>query len=583
MAALVAVTAWLTARITEPVVQPLRFAVVLPESQPFSAQGSDRDLAVTPDGRRIVYRAAVGSGYKLVVRDLTQGSDRVLDGTDFARTPFISSDGQWVGFFLASVLKKVPIGGGPPVTVADFTSVPRGASWWGDTIVLATADPLTGLLSVPAGGGTPTVITKPDNTAGEGDHHAPSFLPDGNRVLFTVELGVQVEPVVQIVDLKTRERRTVLRDGRQPQYVAPDSLVFAVGGTLRAARFDLASAQVLSEPVPVVERLSTPSNYAANYDVSRNGMLVYLSGADGAGTGAKRSLVWVTSEGREESIAVDARAFADPRIGADERQVLVELNDAPDDVWTIDVARGALTRQTFEEGEDETPAWMPDGKTVVYASTRTGVARAVYRRRADGAGGEEQLWSGLQHVHVETPTPDGKALILSSALSNGAQMDLMLLPLEGKREWQPLLQTRFTEFGARLSPDGRWLAYVSDESGRQEVYVRAFPSLEGKMQVSTAGGTQPVWSKRGDELYFQTAEAMMAVRLQAGSAVSISRPRKLFENKYYLKGGTHTGFDVARDGRFLMVGATLVQGAEVPLSNLSVVLNWHEELKTKLK
>jgi dipeptidyl aminopeptidase/acylaminoacyl peptidase len=370
-----------------------------------------------------------------------------------------------------------------------------------------------------------------------------------------------------------------------PQYVAPGMLVFGGPGVLKAARFDLARGDVVSEVVPVVERVATPSEYAANYDVAGNGMLVYIAGIDTVGTGAQRSLVWVTPDGREEPLRLDARAFVDPRIGIDDRQVVVELNDAPDDVWTVDVTRGALTRQTFEEGEDETPAWMPDGKTLVYASTRTGVSRAVFRRRSDGGGTEEQLWSGNEHVHVETPTPDGKSLILSASASNGGQTDLMLLPLETKRDWQPLLQTRFNEFGARLSPDGRWMAYTSDESGRLEVYVRAFPTLENKVQVSTTGGQEPIWSRRGDAVYFRSNEGVMAasVRVQ-GSTVSVGQSRKLFDNKYFLKGGSHTGYDVARDGRFLMVKAgTVLDGNVLVRPVLNVVLNWPTELESRIK
>ncbi|MGH9383908.1 MAG: protein kinase domain-containing protein [Vicinamibacterales bacterium] len=388
--ALVAATAWIAMRVAQPVAQPFRFAVV--PLEPLAPQGADRDFAVSPDGRRIVYRAAVGNGFKLVVRDLGQDGDRVLDGTDFARTPFISSDGQWVGFFAGAVLKKIPMSGGAPSTLANLGAIPRGASWLGDTIVTATADVSTGLLSVPATGGTPTVITQPDNTRGEGDHVAPFFLPDGNRVLFSIVGGGRVEPEVAIVDLETKQWKTILQGGRMAQYVAPGMLVVAGSGILRAARFDLARGEVASEVVSVVEGVSTPSNYAANYDVARNGMLVYVPGVDGEGSGARRSLVWVSPDGRETALSVDRRAFADPRIGIDERQVVVELNDAPDDIWTVDVTRGALTRQSFEDGEDETPTWMPDGKTLVYASTRTGVSRAVYRRRADGAGTEEQLW-----------------------------------------------------------------------------------------------------------------------------------------------------------------------------------------------
>jgi serine/threonine-protein kinase len=212
----------------------------------------------------------------------------------------------------------------------------------------------------------------------------------------------------------------------------------------------------------------------------------------------------------------------------------------------------------------------------------------VFRRRADGAGAEETLWSGTQHVHVDTVTADGRALILTVSDVAGGQPDLMLLPLEGDHTLKPLLQSKFAEAGARLSPDGRWLAYYSNETGRDEVYVRAYPSLEGKTQVSTGGGRQPVWSKKGDELFFRGEGAMMAVRVGPGAPLSVTAPRKLFEDRYYTKGLAHTGYDVSRDGRFLMVkdpsaGQAASPANTLPQTNFIVVLNWFEELKQKLQ
>jgi serine/threonine-protein kinase len=575
---------WITIVLTGRAPQAMRFAIVPSAAEPFVPQGTDRDIAVSPDGRRIVYRATVGGATKLVVRDVNQLEGKVLDGTDAARSPFISPDGQWVAFSTAGALKKVAITGGPPITLCSLPNALRGGSWQGDTIVFATTDPATGLLSVPAAGGEPTVLTKPD--PGEGDHLFPSVLPDGGRVLFTIvpaSLGAGSSPQIAVLDLKTKVRKVVVRGGSQAQYVTSGALVFAIAGTLRAARFNASSAELTSEPVPVLEQVSTFASGAANYAVSRDGMLVYVPGR-GTAAEAQRTLVWVGRDGREEPLHTDARAFTDPRLSPDEQRALVELNDDADDIWIVDLNRGALTRQTFEPGEDESAVWMPDGKTIAYASTRAGTPRAVYRRRADGVGGEEPLWTGTGHVHVDMSTPDGRALILSSAPAAGGQFDLMLLPLEGDRKLKPLLQTRFDDARARVSPDGRWIAYTSDETGRGEVYVRAFPSLEGKTQVSTAGGGQPVWAKRGDELFFRTPDAMMTVRVQPGASFSVGPPRKLFDGRFYSKGPNTGGYDVSRDGRFLMVkDAPVAQSATGTLASLIVVVNWLEELKERIK
>ena len=590
--ALVAASIWTALRFTASAPQPMRLAIVPAASQPLSNQRSDRDLVVSPDGRRIVYRSMEGGdAAKLVLRDVNQLEGRVLDGTDGARSPFFSPDGQWVAFFAANTLKKVAIAGGPPQTLCAFAAAPRGGTWHGDTIVFATADPAAGLQRVSAAGGAPEKLTqlKPndsrDGTLVVG-HWFPSFLPDGRRVLFSI-VGGQTAPVTAVVDLQTLEQRIVVRGGHQAHFVAPGALVFADGMTLRAVAFDAGRAEVTGEPIPVLEGVCC-SGGAADFAVSDEGLLVYVSSGAAAGQAAPgRTLVWVDRSGREEPLPGANRLFADPRISADGQQVAVEASDDADDIWTLDIARGALTRQTFEPGEDETATWMPDGKMLAYASSRSDKPRTVFRRRADG-GAEEAVWSGPQHVHVETVTPDGRALILAITDANGGQTDLVLLPLEGDHTLKPLIQTRFGEAGARLSPDGRWLAYFSMETGRDEVYVRAYPSLEGKTQVSTGGGRQPVWSKRGDELFFRGEGAMMAVRVGPGAPLSVTAPRKLFDDRYFSKGNTHTGYDVARDGRFLMVKDPNVSQASpaagaLPQTNFIVVLNWFEELKQKLQ
>jgi eukaryotic-like serine/threonine-protein kinase len=581
-----AAAAYATAALTKPVLRTARFSAVPSDGLPFAPTGSDRDIAVTPDGRRIVYRSVVGDRPVLVVRDVNQLDSRVLEGTDGGRGPFVSPDGKWVGFFTGGQLKKVSVDGGPAVTLCNHAGTPRGGSWRGDTIFFGTSDVESGILMVPAGGGEPKVLSTPDSNNGELDHLFPAVTPDGAHVLFTASMAGSMQAIVAL-NLQTNDRKVLVEGASQPQYLAPGVLVYSVEGhSLRAGRFDLSRMEFRSEAVPVLERVTRRGNGAANYAVSDDGLLVYVSEGDVGQV--QRSLLWLTPDGREEPVQADRRAYADPRLSADGRHAAVEVWDATDDVWSLDLERGTLTRQSFETGEDETPAWMPDAVTVVYASSRAGVARAIHRKRIDGAGGEEVLWSGTEHVHLETITPDGKTAVLSLSSVQGGPTDLVQLPLEGDRTMRPLLQSRFSAFGARLSPDGQWMAYSSNESGRAEVYVAAFPSLDRKMQVSTAGGAQPVWSRSGHELYFVTPEpasAMMAVPVRMSPAFTLGQPRKLFDYGYYQKGVTHTGYDVARDGRFIVVKDVAQQ---TPLSatgrrtDLTVVLNWFEELITKL-
>ena len=255
----------------------------------------------------------------------------------------------------------------------------------------------------------------------------------------------------------------------------------------------------------------------------------------------------------------------------------MEISDTPDDVCTFDVTRGALTRQTFEPGEDETPVWSPDGRWLAYSSTR-GTDRLVLRRRSDGSGSEETILTTPNHIHVEQWTPDGRSLVLG-VTEFGAPSDVAVLDLDGEHTLKPLFNTRFAEQSARLSPDGRWIAYVSNESGAPDVFVRAYPSLEGKWQVSVGGGTQPVWSPKGNELFYRAAGAMMAVRIDARSSSFVAdSPVKLFDDRYHVKGGGHVGYDVAPDGRFLVVN----EASGGTQAALVVVLNWFDAIKSAL-
>ena len=593
LAVAVAAAAWAAMSFTTAMPPAMRLAIVPAESAPFVNLASDRDIAVSPDGRHIVYKTFIGGTVKLVVRDLDQLEGRVLEGTELARAPFFSPDGQWVAFFAAGSLKKVAIAGGPPQTLcAEGDGGPRGGTWHGDTIVFATSGRGVGLRRVSAAGGSAAAVTTPDGAAGEFGHWFPSFLPDGHKVLYTI-IPVPGPPAVMetaVVDLATGEHRRVIRGASQAQFAAPGAVVFADGTTLRAVAFDGGRAQPTGEPVPVIEGVSG-SGGASEFAISRTGMLVYVAATATDGAPPGLTLVWVDRAGREETIPTAQRSFADPRISPNGQQVVVESADEADDIWTLDLGRGTLTRQTFEPGEDETAVWMRDGQTVVYSSSRADKPRGVYRRRSDGAGAEELLWSGTGHVHVESATPDGRAIILGVTNGGGVATlggtglgDLMLLPLDGDGTLEPLIQTPFNERGAQLSPDGRWLAYFSDESKRDEVYVRAFPSLEGKTQVSTGGGAEPMWSKRGDELFFRGEGQMMAVRVGPGAPLSLTVPRKLFADRYTSKGTQHAGYDVAHDGRFLMVRDTSAgqRAGGIPQTNFVVVLNWFSELKQKL-
>jgi serine/threonine-protein kinase len=365
--------------------QPARFVIIPPPAQPLAIQGADRDIAISPDGSRIVYRVVQD---QLAVRSLDQLDACVLTGIMGVRDPFMSPDGRWVGFFAQTALRKVSISGGPPVTLCGFTAAPRGATWGADgTIIFATADPATGLLSVPAGGGEPKILTKPDRQQGEADHVFPFVLPGGRGVLFTIiAAGQPIENAqVAVLDLKTGQRKILLRGGTQAEYVDTGHIVYAVAGTLRAVRFDLARLEVLSDPVPVVEQVLTFGSGAANFAISRTGALVSVPGGAAGGSEAQRSLVWVNRQGQEEHINAPPRAYTYPRLSPDGTRVALDIRDQENDIWIWDLMRQTLARLTSDPGPDQFPVWTPDSRRVIFSSQRQ-AGSGLYWQAADNTG-----------------------------------------------------------------------------------------------------------------------------------------------------------------------------------------------------
>jgi len=581
-AAVGAAVMW-TLRPSVPSEMTTRFSFTPPEGQ--IAGATNQLVAVSPDGASVAY--AVNN--RLYLRRMEDLESRLMLETDrplfIVSNPFFSPDGQSVGFWsVGGSLSKIATSGGGALSEA---SIPYGASWEGDTIVFGQAG--AGILEVPASGGTPKVWvqTAPDETAA-----SPQVLPDGTAVLFTVTKATgaarwdSADIAVAVRD--SGQRKVLIRGGRAARYVPTGHIVYAVDRNLVAVPFDLERLEVTGGPVTVVEGVTRAPTFqdspdAANYSVSNNGTLVYIRGP--AGGAAMRTLVWIDRQGREEPVSVPPRNFDQPRVSPDAQRVAVHVGAEGSDIWTFDLSRGALMRQTFEAEEDETPMWSPDGQWIAYASTR-GSQRTVFRRRADGSGAEETLSSAPlpTHNHVEDWSSDGRMLLIGTAEALTGQADLTVLPIDGDRTPKPLLRTRFSESRARVSPDGRWVAYVSDESGRGEVYVQAFPSLQGKWQVSTGGGVQPVWSRQGSELFYRGQGSLMSVGISSAASFSPGVPRKLFDDRFYgsytpAGEGGHTNYDVSPDGRrFLMVKDVADDQTSVA-PQIVVVQNWFEELR----
>ena len=584
-------TVWFATRPDAPRVT--RMTIASAASVALSINGGDRDLAITPDGSRIVYVGA--NGTQLFVRALDT-LEPVAVFTGAPRGPFVSPDGQWIGFVDGTTsLKKVAMTGGPAVTLATLDGTPRGATWAPDgTIIVATFATATGLQRVSAAGGTPEVLTTPDRAQGEADHLWPELLPGGRAVLLTVTAvrGGLDAAQVAVLDLETGARTVLVRGGSHAHYVSsgPGSpklfgsegghLVYAAAGTLRAVAFDLAGLETRGTPVPVVpEVMMTTTLGGVDAVVAADGTLAYVSGGV---AGLQRTLVWVNRQGQETAIAAPPRAYAYPRIAPDGASVVLASVDQENDIWRWDVARTTLTRLTFDGAFDAHPAWTPDGRRLVFSSERAG-ARNLYWQAADGTGAVERLTESPNPQHGAAVSPDGTRVIFFESGSKTGD-DVMQLQLDGTRRVTPLVQTPFGERNGIISPDGRWLAYEANDSGRFEVYVRPFPDVNrGLWQVSTGGGTRPLWARNGQELFYASlAGAIMRVGLERAPSWAATTPTLLIKEGYVTVPGGNFGrtYDISADGqRFLLLKAGDGSEQTAAPASLIVIQHFDEELK----
>jgi eukaryotic-like serine/threonine-protein kinase len=576
---------WLIARPADRVA-PRVSRLLLPASgdAALNLNGTDRDLAITPDGSRIVY---VGNrGTQLFVRALEAVAPTlVLTGTP--RGLFISPDGQWIGFAANnSVLAKVAVTGGAAVTLTTLDGFPQGATWLPDNTIIFATNNAAGLERIGASGGPITILTQPDRALGEADHVWPEVLPGGRAVLFTIRAltGGEDASQIAVLDLQTGVRKVVLRGGSHAHYVESGHLVYAAAGTLRAVSFDLATLQTRGTPVMVVSDVTTTSFGAVDAMVAADGTLVYSSGGRSMGADAPRVLVWVDRQGQETPIAAPPRAYMYPRLSPDGTRIAVFAGDQQLDLWMWDLARVTLTRLTFNPGLDVAPVWTPDGRRLVFASDRRGGQFNLFVQSADGTGQATRVAESASQQNATGISRDGTQVVFDE-LSTTRQHDLRLLTLTPVPHVQALIETPFDERGGVISPDGRWLAYESNTSGRLEVYVRPFPNVgDGQWQVSNAGGMQPLWSGSGRELFYVAPDdALLTVAVDPrGSTWNAGTVTKVVDGRYYSGRNVFTPrqFDVSRDGkRFLMIKDGSGTDHVSPPASIIVVQHWTEELK----
>ncbi len=547
---------------------PSRFAILPPEN---ATMGTPRGaaIALSPDGRQLVFAAADADHVsRLWVRSLTSSIARPLNGTEDGVWPFWSPDSKSLGYFARGKLRRVDLAGGPPRILAD-AAYPFGGTWNRDGIIVFSPSLGSPLLRMPAAGGTPTPATDSPGTL---IHTAPFFLPDGRHFLFAAVLTPS-QGEIMVGSLDSAEVTPILAGlvGFYAAYAAPGYLLFLREGTLMAQAFDDARLATRGEPRPVTENVSGGLSFAASQD----GALVYQSGA-----AAQRQLVWVDRDGRPSGTVAPPGTYTHVALSRDETRLAFDLFGATGhDVWLMDLARGVTSRFTFQPPTNNVPLWSPDGRYVAFASARSG-AFDIYRRPSNASGPDEKLVElGAPPVMFPSDwSADGRFLTYYRTDPN-TQLDVWVLPIAddrnatgtgGNEKPFALLHEPYNESQAQFSPDGKWIAYVSDESGTAQVYVQSFPVLTAKWQISTDGAIQPRWSRDGKELFYLALNRKItATAVTTGDNFEVHATRALFDTTLPPSDDRQNYAVSADSQRFLL--SVPVEAAALPLT---VVLNW---------
>ena len=545
---------------------PAAFGVALPAGWVLPRDEAPT-LDVSEDGRTIVFVAESSSARRLFRRALGKVEAVPIEGTDSAFHPFLSPDGRWVGFFADGKIRKVPIEGGAPVPIASVTAV-RGATWRSDGWIVFTNGYAGGLYRVRDAGGSPEPLTTLDLARDERTHRWPASVAGTDWVLFTVANTKSVSDYesarIDAVNVRTKERRTILEGARVARFAPPDRLLVLRRAALVAYRLDPVRLTTGPETVTVLDDVGGEASSGAGFFAAgARGVLAYVPGA---ALQEAKLLVSVDPQGRESLLPLEPRSYFQPRVSPDGRTLAFSIGSGQaenDDVWTYDLREKRMSRFTFQPGS-AIPAWSPDGQWIAFSRGRG--ATGLYRRRLDGTSDDERLSGEDGPNFVDGYAPDGKVL---TATKSERALSVFGVPIGGKPF--KLIESAADVWGALVSPSGRYVAYVSTETGTDEVFVETYPPGRGKWQVSLGGGRFPVWARDGKRLVYVKDEAIMAVDVDDRGTFHASEPRMLFRGPYELRTAPIRNFDLGPDGRFVFVR----RRTDVPSPRqLEVILGW---------
>jgi Tol biopolymer transport system component len=547
-----------------------RFYIYAPENTKF---GGATDF-ISPDGRKLIFNVGANQKGQLWIRSIDSLTARPIPGTEDGGQAFWSPDSRFIAFFADGKLKKVDVSGGAVQTLTDADRG-RGGTWNKDGVILFSPAVGGGLFRVSAAGGAASPVITVDSSHNQGSYFWPRFLPDGKHFLYLARSSSGENSSIYVGSLDSKESKLLVQSSAGAMYALPGYLLFLKAGALMAQPFDAEKLQLSGEPFQVVEEVGyNPLNGRAFFCVSNNGVLVYRSNIL-----RNSQLTWFDRTGKQLGTVVTPGLMLTPSLSPDEKQVAIlraTLTSASD-IWLVDLSRQSSSRFTFDPAMDTNPVWSPDGSRIVFSSDRSGEFD-LYWKPSNGAGNEELLLKSDNPKFVTDWSNDGRFILYQESAAN-RMADLWALPLFGDKKPFPIIQSNFRESQAKFSPDGRWIAYVSDESGSAQVYVQNFPTAGRKLMVSINGGFQPRWRRDGKELfYFGTDNKLMAVQVKTnGDDFEAGSPSSLFQASLIPPipiGGSAA--EVTHDGQRFLINVLVDESSSSPAI---VVQNWTASLK----
>jgi serine/threonine protein kinase len=543
----------------------------------------DQEITISPDGKYVAYVGLNNGNSQIFVRSMDNFKFSALEGTMGAVGPFFSPDNKWIAFFAEGKLKKIPIQGGTPETLCNAPGS-RGGDWSDDNKIIFSPDYSAGLLEISPDGGKIDTVSRLDYSKFERTHRWPQVLPGSEWLLFTIGDQTNVNSynnsTIALQSLKTGKCYILTVRGNMVRYIKPGFLIIARNGNLYCSKFDPDNPENLGPPSVVVQNVEGNAGSGISYfSISKNGQLVYIPGS---AENSEVGLAMVDMNGIVNPLKIEKRQYASPRFSHNGNKIAVTLGQSVEndgDIWILNLKTNTFTRFTFGPG-NYNPVWNNDGKNIYYASGTSG-SEGIMFKASDGSNAGRNIFHETILDYPVSMSPDSRYLIFNK-FNGPTQGDIFKLDLVNGYKLDTLLATKDFEYDGFVSSDGKWFLYGSNETGRQEIYLKTYPELEGKWQISNEGGSNPVWSPKGDEIYYISLQfKMMSVSIQSKPTLTIGNPKVLFDaTNMVLPNSPQNNYDISPDGeKFIIV---LKNNQNKSQQNINVILNWEKELKEKL-